>query len=58
MILIAHRGNTNGINKDLENSVDYIKSAEFADQYDQSDNIESEADAIIDFSETNPFGLV
>ena len=27
MILIAHRGNTNGINKDLENSVDYIKSA-------------------------------
>ena len=39
-------------------NVDYIKSAEFADQYDQSDNIESEADAIIDFSETNPFGQV
>ena len=27
MILIAHRGNTDGINKDLENSLDYIKSA-------------------------------
>ena len=39
-------------------NVDYIKSAEFADQYDQSDNIEAEADAIIDFSETNPFGQV
>ena len=39
-------------------NVDYIKSAEFADQYDQSDDIEAEADAIIDFSETNPFGQV
>ena len=39
-------------------NVDYIKSSEFADQYDQSDNIEAEADAIIDFSETNPFGQV
>ena len=39
-------------------NVDYIKSAEFADQYDQSDDIEAEADAIIDFSEGNPFGQV
>ena len=39
-------------------NVDYIVKAEFADQYDQSDNIEAEADAIIDFSEGNPFGQV
>ena len=39
-------------------NVDYIAKAEFADQYDQSDNIEAEADAIIDFSEGNPFGQV
>ena len=39
-------------------NVDYIAKAEFADQYDQSDDIEAEADAIIDFSEGNPFGQV
>ena len=39
-------------------NVDYIAKAEFADKYDQSDTIEEEADAIIDFSETNPFGQV
>ena len=39
-------------------NVDYIVKAEFADQYDQSDDIEAEADAIIDFSEGNPFGQV
>ena len=39
-------------------NVDYIAKAEFADKYDQSDTIEAEADAIIDFSETNPFGQV
>ena len=39
-------------------NVDYIANAEFADQYDQSDDIEAEADAIIDFSEGNPFGQV
>ena len=27
MFLISHRGNTNGINKDEENQIDYIKSA-------------------------------
>lgn len=27
MILISHRGNTNGINKELENTTDYIDSA-------------------------------
>jgi hypothetical protein len=37
-------------------SVDYIESAEFADKYDKSEEIEKEADSIIDFSETNPFG--
>ena len=35
---------------------DFIESAEFADKYDKSDEIESEADVIIDFSEGNPFG--
>ena len=37
-------------------TVDFIESAEFADKYDKSDEIETEADAIIDFSENNPFG--
>ena len=37
-------------------SVDYIETAEFSDKYDKSTEIESEADLIIDFSESNPFG--
>ena len=37
-------------------TVDFIESAEFSDKYDKSDEIETEADAIIDFSENNPFG--
>mgnify|MGYP006239206515 FL=1 len=37
-------------------SVDYIQTAEFSDKYDKGDEIESEADLIIDFSESNPFG--
>ena len=37
-------------------TVDFIESAEFADKYDKGDEIESEADDIIDFSEGNPFG--
>ena len=37
-------------------TVDFIESAEFADKYDKGDEIETEADAIIDFSENNPFG--
>ena len=39
-------------------TVDEVESAEFADKYDQSDTIESEADAILDFTESNPFGQV
>jgi len=38
--------------------MDYVKSAEYEDKYDQSDEIEAEADAILDFSESNPFGQV
>ena len=37
-------------------TVDFVESAEFADKYDKGDEIETEADAIIDFSENNPFG--
>jgi len=37
-------------------TVDFIESAEFADKYDKGEEIETEADAIIDFSEGNPFG--
>ena len=37
-------------------TVDFVESAEFADKYDKGDEIETEADAIIDFSERNPFG--
>ena len=38
--------------------LDYIDSAEFADKYDQNEIIETAADAILDFSESNPFGQV
>tara|TARA_S200000501_G_scaffold64986_2_gene55988 strand:- start:3372 stop:4802 length:1431 start_codon:yes stop_codon:yes gene_type:complete len=37
-------------------TVDFVESAEFVDKYDKSDEIETEADDIIDFSEGNPFG--
>ena len=37
-------------------SVDYIETAEFSDKYDKGSEIETEADSIIDFSESNPFG--
>ena len=37
-------------------SVDYIETAEFSDKYDKSDEIQKEADLIIDFTESNPFG--
>ena len=37
-------------------SVDFIESAEFADKYDKGDEIETEADTLLDFTETNPFG--
>lgn len=33
-----------------------VYKSEFADKYEQNDEIESEADLIIDFSESNPFG--
>ena len=37
-------------------TVDYIESAEYADKYDKGDEIETEADKILDFTESNPFG--
>jgi hypothetical protein len=45
-----------GSTSSAQYSVDYIESAEFADKYDKSDEIETEADDILDFSESNPFG--
>ena len=45
-----------GADSSASYTVDFVESAEFADKYDKSDEIESEADAIIDFSENNPFG--
>ena len=45
-----------GSESNAQYTVDFIESAEFADKYDKSDEIETEADAIIDFSENNPFG--
>ena len=39
-------------------TVDYVESAEYADKYDKSDEIETEADSILDFTESNPFGNV
>ena len=37
-------------------SVDFIQSAEFSDKYDKGDEIETLADTLLDFTETNPFG--
>jgi len=39
-------------------TVDYVESAEFVDKYDKGDEIETEADSILDFTESNPFGNV
>ena len=36
--------------------VDYIEEAKFDDKYEDNDQIEKEADLIVDFSESNPFG--
>tara|TARA_B100001287_G_scaffold206344_1_gene175430 strand:- start:176 stop:1606 length:1431 start_codon:yes stop_codon:yes gene_type:complete len=45
-----------GFTSNASYTVDFVESAEFVDKYDKSDEIETEADAIIDFSENNPFG--
>ena len=37
-------------------SLDYIEDAKFEDKYEDNDQIEKEADLIVDFSENNPFG--
>ena len=37
-------------------SVHYEISAKFTDKYEQNDEIEEEADLIVDFTESNPFG--
>jgi len=37
-------------------SVHYEISAKFTDKYEQNDEIEQEADLIVDFTESNPFG--
>jgi len=45
-----------GSDSEANYSIDYVESAEFADKYDKGDEIEKEADSILDFSESNPFG--
>ena len=37
-------------------TVDYIQNAKFEDKYEDNDQIEQEADLILDFTEKNPFG--
>jgi len=37
-------------------TVDYIQDAKFEDKYEDNDQIEQEADSIVDFTEKNPFG--
>ena len=37
-------------------SVDYIQNAKFEDKYEDNDQIEREADLIVDFTDKNPFG--
>ena len=39
-------------------SVDEVEEAQFEDKYDQSSTLETVADSILDFSESNPFGQV
>jgi hypothetical protein len=46
-----------GTDSSARYSVDYIDTAEFSDKYDKGDEIENEADLILDFSESNPFGV-
>ena len=45
-----------GTSSSARYSVDFIESSEFNDKYDKGDEIETEADALLDFSESNPFG--
>ena len=45
-----------GSSSNASYSLDYIEDQEFSDKYDKSDEIESEADLILDFTESNPFG--
>ena len=37
-------------------SIDYIQNSKFEDKYEDNDQIEQEADLIVDFTEKNPFG--
>jgi hypothetical protein len=37
-------------------SLDYVEESKFSDKYEDNDQIEEEADLIVDFSESNPFG--
>jgi len=37
-------------------SLSYVVTAKFDDKYEQNDEIEEEADLLIDFTESNPFG--
>ena len=45
-----------GADSNATYSLDYIEEAKFSDKYEDNDQIEQEADLIIDFSESNPFG--
>ena len=45
-----------GSSSNASYSIDYIEDQEFSDKYDKSDEIETEADLILDFTESNPFG--
>ncbi len=45
-----------GADSNATYSLDYVEEAKFSDKYEDNDQIEQEADLIIDFSESNPFG--
>ena len=45
-----------GADSNASYSVDFIESTQFDDKYDKGESIESEADNILDFTESNPFG--
>jgi len=45
-----------GADSNATYGVDFIESTQFDDKYDKGESIESEADNILDFTESNPFG--
>ena len=44
------------ITQQIKSEFNSLEDAKFEDKYEDNDQIEKEADLIVDFSENNPFG--